>query len=226
MDYSKCVIYKIVCNDKSVTECYVGHTTNFVKRKYQHKTRYNNEKCNFKVYQMIRENGGWNNFTMTPICEFPCENLIQACIKEEEYRLELQAKLNMKKCFADSQTEEYNKLYREEHKEKISENKKEWYESNKEQILEKKKEYNQKNKEQILEKKKEYNQKNKEQIRENDKIKYEKNKERILEKNKTWRENNKEKIKEKAKIKYEKNKEIILEKQRLRYQKKLVQSEN
>ena len=96
MDYSKCVIYKITCNDESVLECYVGHTTSFKDRKNQHRIRCNDEKCNFKVYQMIRENGGWDNFTMTPICEYPCENHIQACIKEEEYRVELKAKLNKK----------------------------------------------------------------------------------------------------------------------------------
>ena len=29
-DYSRTVIYKIVCNDLSITDCYVGHTTEFI----------------------------------------------------------------------------------------------------------------------------------------------------------------------------------------------------
>ena len=37
-DYSKTVIYKIVCNDLSITDCYLGHITNFTKRKGQHKS--------------------------------------------------------------------------------------------------------------------------------------------------------------------------------------------
>jgi len=37
-DYSKTIIYKIVCNDLNVNECYIGHTTNFIKRKGQHKS--------------------------------------------------------------------------------------------------------------------------------------------------------------------------------------------
>ena len=32
-DYSKTVIYKIVCNDLTITDIYVGHTTDFVVRK-------------------------------------------------------------------------------------------------------------------------------------------------------------------------------------------------
>jgi hypothetical protein len=32
-DYSKTILYKLVCNDLNITECYVGHTTHFVKRR-------------------------------------------------------------------------------------------------------------------------------------------------------------------------------------------------
>ena len=32
-EYSKTVIYKIVCNDINITDCYIGHTTAFSKRK-------------------------------------------------------------------------------------------------------------------------------------------------------------------------------------------------
>jgi len=60
IDYSNCCIYKIehIDNDNLV---YVGHTTNFTNRKYQHKSNCKNEtskEYNHKVYQMIRENGG------------------------------------------------------------------------------------------------------------------------------------------------------------------------
>lgn len=149
MDYSKCVIYKIVCNDESVTECYVGHTTNFVKRKYSHKN--NCKTSNIKLYQMIRQYGGFDNFTMTPICEFPCENNIQACIKEEECKIELQAQLNTQKCFADSYTKEYRIQYAQERKDHITEYKKEWYKINVEYVKKYNKQYAQKNKDEINE---------------------------------------------------------------------------
>ena len=198
MDYSKCIIYKITCNDESVTECYVGHTTNFVKRKYHHKHRC--KTSNIKLYKMIREHGGWENWTIIPICEYPCENLIQVCIKEEEYRLELQASLNMIKAY---RSEEYKTQYNQEwvqyHKEEHNEQRRINYEAKKEQINEQRR------------------------------INYEANKKQLLERNKIWREANKEKVKEKDakrhKIYYEKNKEEIKEKEKLRYQKKLVQTE-
>ena len=37
IDYANTVIYKITCIDKAITDVYVGHTTNFVQRKHQHK---------------------------------------------------------------------------------------------------------------------------------------------------------------------------------------------
>jgi predicted GIY-YIG superfamily endonuclease len=43
IDYSNCCIYKIEHIDKDDL-VYVGHTTNFTKRKYQHKQCCNNEK--------------------------------------------------------------------------------------------------------------------------------------------------------------------------------------
>ena len=38
VDYSKTIIYKIVCNDLNVKDIYVGSTTDFTKRKNKHKS--------------------------------------------------------------------------------------------------------------------------------------------------------------------------------------------
>jgi len=43
IDYSKCIIYKIV-NVDNENSVYVGHTTNFNQRKGKHKSDCNNEK--------------------------------------------------------------------------------------------------------------------------------------------------------------------------------------
>ena len=69
-DYSKTIIYKIVCNDLNVRDKYVGSTTNFTNRKSNHKKCCSNETSrdyNYKVYQMIRLNGGWDNWNMIEI---------------------------------------------------------------------------------------------------------------------------------------------------------------
>ena len=58
IDYSKTIIYKIVCSELDISDCYIGHTTDFRRRKNQHKSKLQ-KGSNFKVYQMIRQQGGW-----------------------------------------------------------------------------------------------------------------------------------------------------------------------
>ena len=50
-------IYKIACNDTTVTEFYIGSTTNVRVRKNKHKSDCNNENgkhYNLKIYQTIK----------------------------------------------------------------------------------------------------------------------------------------------------------------------------
>jgi len=56
-DFSKTVMYKIVCNDLNVKECYVGHTINMVKRKCVHKSACNNEKINHTISKYTKSFG-------------------------------------------------------------------------------------------------------------------------------------------------------------------------
>ena len=97
IDYSNTVIYKITCNDTSVKDVYVGHTTNFVQRKYAHKqncinSKSTNHKC--KLYSIIRANGGWTNWTIEIVQIFNCNDHYEARIKEQEYFILLNATLN------------------------------------------------------------------------------------------------------------------------------------
>jgi hypothetical protein len=97
LDYSNTIIYKITCNDNSITDVYVGHTTNFVQRKHAHKNTCINEhspsyKC--KLYEVIRTNGGWNNWKMEIVDFFNCKDLCEAKQKEQEYFVSLHATLN------------------------------------------------------------------------------------------------------------------------------------
>ena len=98
IDYSNTVIYKIVCNDLSITDCYVGHTTDFTRRKQGHKNNCSNEKTkkyNYKVYETIRETGGWNNWSMIEIEKYPCKDSNEATAKEREWFERLDSSLNM-----------------------------------------------------------------------------------------------------------------------------------
>jgi hypothetical protein len=97
IDYSSTIIYKITCKDENIKDVYVGHTTNFVQRKHGHKQGCTNEKStnyNCKVYKTIRENGGWNNWSMEIINFFNCADHYEARKKEQEYFVLLNATLN------------------------------------------------------------------------------------------------------------------------------------
>ena len=97
IDYSNTIIYKIACNDLAITESYVGHTTSFKERKFNHKYKCNNEndeKYNLKVYKYIRENGGWDNFTMIEIEKYPCKDGNEAKARERYWHEKLNSSLN------------------------------------------------------------------------------------------------------------------------------------
>jgi len=83
--YSSTIIYKICCKDLNIKDLYVGHTTNFTKRKYGHKHRCNNENdkfYNFNVYRFIRNNGGWENWEMIEIEKYSCQDENEAKARE------------------------------------------------------------------------------------------------------------------------------------------------
>ena len=154
VNYGKSMIYKLVCNDVNISDCYVGSTTNFYRRKQQHKFDCNNENrkiYNQYKYQFIRSNGGFENWSMIIIENYACENKRQL-EKRERYFMELlNATLNSYTPF----------LTEEEKKEKHKEYDKEWIENNKQHYKDYQKEYYENNKEQILEQRKEHYKKNK-----------------------------------------------------------------
>jgi predicted GIY-YIG superfamily endonuclease len=93
IDYSNCCIYKIEHIDKDDL-VYVGHTTNFTKRKSQHKYNCNAEKSsknNLKLYTMMRDNGGWDMFRMIEVEKYPCKDKREAEKRECEVMKGLKA---------------------------------------------------------------------------------------------------------------------------------------
>ena len=134
MDYSKTIIYKIVCKDVNIKDLYVGHTTNFIKRKHRHKhccTNQQSTKYNYYVYKFIRENGNWDNWDMIEIEKYNCNDKLEACKRERHWFEELKASLNKQ---IPSRT---RKEYYIENKDKIAEKQKEYYIDNKAKIVEK-----------------------------------------------------------------------------------------
>ena len=138
IDYTKAVVYKLVCRDVSITEKYVGSTTNLRKRRAAHKTNCNNPNSkpyNCFVYQFIRDHGGFENWQVVSI-----ENVVDCLNSDmlrarERYWIEtLQSELNKqvptrttKQWYEDNREYQLNKM-------------KEWYALNQAAIKERRKE--------------------------------------------------------------------------------------
>jgi hypothetical protein len=151
----------------NITDIYVGHTTDFRKRKSQHKDHCCNEQAehhHYKCYEFIREHGGWDNWDMILIETRPCNDELEAKKIEREHIEQLQATLN--RCIPGRTKQEYKKKYRETHQEELGEKDKLYKEQHREDIREKNKLYREQHKEEIRVKGKLYNEKNKEKINE------------------------------------------------------------
>jgi hypothetical protein len=136
--------YKIVCDDLP-NFVYVGSTMSFANRKYNHKRNCYNEndkRYNFKIYQTIRANGGWDNWRMVCIHQEDIDNKRYAEQIEENYRLELNGNLNTHRAFRTEEQrkeyhKEYHKEYREDNKGYFNERNKKYRENNRDFIIEK-----------------------------------------------------------------------------------------
>jgi len=162
---------------------YIGSCCNYTRRKSQHKHSCNipNHKgYNLKLYQTIRDNGGWDEWVMLKLHDFPCNEKYELNLEERRVIDLYKSKLNM---LIPTRTK---KKYYEDNKEHINEKHKKYYEDNKEKIKEYFKEYNKK-----------YYEENKEKESIRKKKYYDENKEKESIRKKKYYEDNKEKINEK-----------------------------
>ena len=124
MSYANTVIYKIVHKDDyENTNIYIGSTTDFIRRKNNHKDCSQNEnKSGYtdKKYQYIRSRGGWGCFNMVEIEKFPCNDSNEARIREEYWRSYFNAQLNTKNAFTTGEERlEQMRCYYETQKERM-----------------------------------------------------------------------------------------------------------
>ena len=134
MSSSIFTFYKIVSKNESIKDCYVGKTKIFKKRVRDHKNNCNNENYNhynLKVYQYIRETGGWDNWEFIEIEKGEYNNKDSA-IRERYWIEKLNANLNSEipsrtlQEWKELFNKEYCKKYYKENIEKI----KEYYKDN------------------------------------------------------------------------------------------------
>ena len=136
-DYQKTVIYKIINYDLP-EYIYIGHTTNFTRRKQHHKEAAYTEshkEYNIKLYKTIRSNGVWGDWKMIIIKDFPCETKREAETEEQKYMTEIGTLNMIQSCRNKKQYEEdnrelrkkYIKQYRADNIDKIKEHRSKKY---------------------------------------------------------------------------------------------------
>jgi len=178
VNYGKGIIYKLCCNDPNIKDIYVGSTTNFSRRKAQHKsacTSQLREKSNIYVYQFIREHGGFDNWSMVLVREYRTSDKLKLKRKERKYIDKLGATLN---CTIPTRTQS------------------EWYEDNKELSCERSRANYANNKGHYKKMNKDRYEANKEEVLQQQKIYYEKNQPKMIERVNKYREANKEAIRQ------------------------------
>jgi hypothetical protein len=99
VNYANSVVYKIMSLDPDIDNIFVGSTTAFRKRKHDHKKNCCNESSKeYKryVYQFIRNNGGWDNWSMVVVKAYPdITSKMELSNKEMKWRKKLKANLNI-----------------------------------------------------------------------------------------------------------------------------------
>ena len=147
--YKESSIYKLCCKDPEITDEYIGSTTNFNRRKAEHKQiccSEDDKAYHYKVYECIRAHGGWNNWDMVEIEKYEAVDRKDLHTRERFWIEKMGATLN--KCIPTRSITE-------------------WRQNNKEKIIE----YRQKNKEKIAKYQTEYRGKNKEKLNQKQKEK-------------------------------------------------------
>ena len=126
--------------------CYIGCTSNVKSRKKQHKSVCNNpndKNHNLKLYQVMRDNGGFDNFKMAILGVRENITKKEAHMVEEEYRKSENANLNDRRCFISPEERAEQKIvsqkrwtnknpdYFKNWREENSDYHKKWYEAKK-----------------------------------------------------------------------------------------------
>ena len=221
-EYENTTFYQIICKDKRITDCYVGHTTDFPQRIRDHHSKCTNvdsARYHLKVYEFIRSNGGWDNWEMLEIETCNCEDAFEAREIERCWIECLGGELN---CIIPNRNKPE---YYQEHIERITEYKHNWYERNKERCNEKGRQNYQENKERYSETAKAYYETHSEEIKRNSKEYYEKNKEHCIQQQKAYALANKEKIAKRQKAYALANKEKLAKSKKEWYERKKLEKQ-
>lgn len=178
INYSNLAIYQIRIGNYT----YTGSTTQFVKRKYQHKHKALNLD-QARLYQIINQEGGWKKATIGVIEHYPCENFAQAR-ERERYWMEQQLEAYCLNTYLPFTSPEEKQLYQADYMLTYA---KQYYLNHRDELVEQHKQYYVDNIEEIKIQQKKYYAQNKDKILDKMKVYYGDNKDKLLEYQKTYR---------------------------------------
>jgi len=203
-NYSNGVIYKIIQRNGE-GQIYIGSTCVLKNRVRQHKSSCTCETSphhQLPVYQHIRANGGWINWEIQILEEYPCESKAELEIRErywiEKERPSLNEKRPARAVLAGGK-KEAERQWRKENADRMREYQRQYRQENADTIREYKRQWNEDHKEALRERKREY---------------YHEHKEEIAEKGRRWREENREALRERKARYYQENKELQAQRQK------------
>ena len=128
------IIYKICKTDCDYV--YVGSTSGFNTRKYNHKKNCMDITKNNKLYLIIRENGGWNAWSMIVLDEIKNCSRTDARIREQKFMDNLECTINMSKAYTSKEEKlQYDKDYHKNNREYHKQYYKQYYLNKKNNIL-------------------------------------------------------------------------------------------
>jgi len=90
-NYQNSCIYRIYCKNLNIKDEYNGSTDDFDRREQRHKNRSNNNTNSLNpsfhspVYIFIRKHGGWNNWIMEKLYDYPCNTEDELTDEEDRY---------------------------------------------------------------------------------------------------------------------------------------------
>ena len=164
IDYTNTIVYMICCKDPTITDVWIGFTTNMTQVRYRHKTACNNpsdSKYDRYVNEFIRENGGFDNWSIIELDRASCIDANDAKKLTRKWIEEKQATLNKQKPILTTEErinykKDSYKKNKEINAEELKEKSKKYYAENADSRKEYSREYKLKNKEVIKEKNKAY----------------------------------------------------------------------
>ncbi len=149
--YENTICYKIVCKDDSIKDTYIGHTVDFQSRLKNHKCNCHNsssKEYNHKIYQFIRANGGFENWSVQVIETYNCKNRNEAKQHEQMLIKQHNSSLNTttpgrtnQEWLKDNREKmiQYRKAYRAENLQYMTQRDTQYYLLNRDQIRERRK---------------------------------------------------------------------------------------